>query len=356
MISKRKRTWFLLLLVLPATASLSESTTPPDEDALSLRPRPPVVLAGRELRVLVDGPAQAEIQWQLGKETVVAADNVRLDVDGRGVVRVEAPKVRQRARLTLVAIAPDESRASVEVVFYPARLLGRFLEPLKELEIGLIESDGALAEALRAEGVNVQPLETDLQRNAFNGDALLIGAPKNAEELTAICESFAERCRAGLDLVVINPPDGWSWSQVSAKQAELCGEPRADEGFRRIVNAADLGKGPWPVILTSSAEAESLLWIPPASPAESGTGNTSTDDPAPAGTAGEAKIKSTPQTVSALVLRKAMGEGRLYVATFAELDSAGESALGRTVLCEILATLPSAPTAEREGARARSQS
>jgi hypothetical protein len=114
----------------------------------------------------------------------------------------------------------------------------------------------------------------------------------------------------------MNPPAGWSdygVKSVAGEQA-LAAQPNLTSGFGRIIDANDLGRGPWKNFVQVRSPAVVLAWVRAASNRSAAQG-------------GDRR---------GIVVARQVGRGSAFVAVMPQLDDPVRDAAGRFVLNEAI--------------------
>jgi len=335
----------------PATAPVSQAA-PAASVLLDLAPgageasafakasadKPPLrFLAGTQLAVTVAAGAGEQGrsgQWQFafgqGQE-VLAGGAFQLDDSRQGRFRLTLPDVRHRTACSLM-VSVSRAAAKREVVVYPSAPLAVAADRLRSLRVAVMDGTGRVQAALAAEKVAFEKMETDIERTVFDGDLVILAGFMDARALRAECLDLDERIKAGMAVLILNPPSGWlAWkTRRQDLAAPISGEPHAAKDFGQIFQASDLGRGPWQSFIEVGGDAVHLVWIEP----DAGGGN---------GTA------SRPTAARPLVGARLVGRGRLMVAILTEAADPATNAVGRTALDELLLWLVRAKSPNGNG-------
>ena len=281
------------------------------------------VLAGSSANFFLFGRAGSTTPWQFGVRGVVLTQGrVTFDRDGLGRCRLVMPTVRHRMRCRFVLPSLRGPAVGRDVVVYPARMLSNVQKSLSDLDIGVLDSKGRIARALTAEQVVFQHLRTQLQEEAFDGDMLILGGFQRAPPLIETCRTMLQRVRRGMIAIVINPPAAWrafGIERVELKPPLAVGATSA-KGFATVLQAEDIGRGPWTSALRSTGGAKALVWV--------------SRRPATSRASRPARPASRPAAKQLLILARRIGKGWVITALLPQLDGPADNAVGRAALDE----------------------
>ncbi|MCY2930758.1 MAG: hypothetical protein NTV86_14930 [Planctomycetota bacterium] len=235
-----------------ATAGERQASAPAPEPAvhatmeLHEKVQPTLHLMGRQrLQIRLIAPEASKARWALayGRESLASGD-VLAGPDAGGEAAFEAPDVRVRAACTLHVRLAAGRAVSRPIVVLPGGMLAASAARLSELRIGLIDPTGGLAHALRAEGATCQNLATDLAADVFAGELVVLAGPR----LEEACRRLAARIQAGMTLLLINPPEGWSrWGLAVQKLSPAASGPVAlAKGVCTVLQAGPRALAPVP--------------------------------------------------------------------------------------------------------------
>ncbi len=297
---------------------------------------PTMVLSGTELAVLVDGAPSGLATWQVACAGVVLKQGkIPLDADGRGKVRIVAPDVRHRAECELRLTCGDQARTR-RIVVFPTGRLADSAGLLARLGLGIVDETGSVQAAVKADGGVAQNLPTQLAEEAFTGKVVVLAGFKRPELLAITCRRFESRLKAGLSLVIVNPPVGWRrWGVEYVSLATPAKAPgRLAEEFGGLTQAADLGSGPWQGFLKGPTGATEIAWFPQVIEAPK------KDKPK------KDKPNSSKPLRRSLALVVKVGKGRAIVMALPQMkrlpsDAVGRSMLNDTILWILGVHLPS---------------
>ncbi len=295
------------------------STRPASVISLNVK-RPPAttqpavaVLAGDEVSVNLTGPPDADCTWRLAYgDQVVTGERLVLGVAGTGRFKFVVPDVRTRAecKLTVSSGLNTDGRG---LTAFPRARLALASKWIKTLKLGVIDDTGLVCKTLAAEGVACENLSTRLQRDAFDGGAVIIAGRPDRIVLDDLCLRFQSRVKSGMFLMVVNPPEEWSLRGVSRRN--LTPKTGYQAGFVKTfgweIKPKDLGRGPWPVVLSATKQWRTLIWI--ESPARRND-------------------KHELQPKHPLVACRRIGRGQVIAATLPQLANPLNDAVGRGVL------------------------
>ena len=220
-----------------------------------------VMSAGRMVVVVVDKP-EAIVHWQFGyQDTVITAGEVRLDMDGVGLIKLAIPEVRARLECSLL-LTGQSHRARRQLVIYPPSRLKMAVGRLTQLRIGVLDPHGRMQRHLTAADVPYDDLRTSLALRAFDGE-LLIVADQQADVSGEIVQSLEDRLKGGMAVLWLNPPAGkgqWGFRGVT-EDPPISQPVELADGMNQSIRADDLGAGPWPVTLRASGKGTPLMWL-----------------------------------------------------------------------------------------------
>lgn len=276
------------------------------------------VLAGTVLSARVRGQVDGRATWALAYgDDVLAHGAVRLDAAGCGLVRIAAPDVHTRTVCRLL-VRSEGGDDAVDVEVFPALLLASVAQRLAGIRVAVADPTGNVAAALRAEGLAVEPMETDIEKRVFDGDVAVLAGYHRPDALEAMCRALDGRLRRGMTLVALNPPPAWqAWGFGLRNLPESrVGRPVPATVFRQILQPGDIGTGHWTAALQVPDDAVPLVWLETEDAPPS---------PVPPG-----------QAADALVAAGRVGRGRLIVGVLPELADPQADAVGRCVLGEML--------------------
>jgi len=324
----------------PTPSPLPQTEAVPAGVLLDLAPNaggaPPLrFLAGTSLAVTVAaGPGEQgrSGQWQFAfGQQVLAGGAFQLDESRQGRFSLTLPDVRHRTACSLT-VSVSRTAAKREVVVYPSAPLAVAADRLRSLRVAVMDATGRVQAALAAEKVAFERMETDIERAVFDGDLVILAGFTDARALRAACMGLDERLKAGMAVLILNPPSGWqAWETRRRDLATpINGDPHAAKDFGQIFQAPDLGRGPWQSFIEVGGDAVHLVWVEP----DAGGGN---------GTA------SRPTAARPLMGARLVGRGRLVVAILTEAADPATNAVGRTVLDELLLWLVRAKSPDGNG-------
>lgn len=281
------------------------------------------VLAGEEMTVRLQAAAPGSLEWQLGYDKVrVKHGNISLDRHGAATLRLKLPQVRHRAVFELLVLGGGEA-ISREVTVFPAVVLDRWAAKLAAWDLGAVDPDGAVTKALAAEQVTPAPLDSQLTRDSFTGDAVVLAGLADPADLAEQCRRFSGRLADGMQMLVVNPPPGWEYAGVRSVERPKppAGGVRLAAAMGRWMAPADLGTGPWRQVLAAeSGVAGHLVWLEIKRP------RNGEDD--------AADVVRYP-----LAVQRRIGRGHLVAASLPQLRLCVSDAVGRRALCQLILIL-----------------
>jgi len=275
-----------------------------------------VALCGAPASVLVTARANSRAGWVLAYgKNVLARGPMKLDADGRGKVSFALPDVRHRAECRLI-VMDGKAAADRKIILLP-KMLSPSRDELHKLGIGVIDPTGHVQAALAAEGIKAENLQTDLSQAAFAGGLVIISGFKANDELAVVCRRLTERVKKGLNVLILNPPVGFSaWGFKHAKLSKsVKGGIRLAKGFGVVIRPRDMGSGPWQSFIRFK-NGRPLVWF---------------QTPAPATQSRPSKDRPPRCTVVAGTNGL---KGRVVIAVMPQLRSPDKDAVGRCLLNE----------------------
>jgi hypothetical protein len=271
------------------------------------------VLGGDEVSVNLTGPTDADCTWRLvyGDQMVVA-ERLVLGGAGTGRFKFVMPDVRTRAECKLTASSGLNTDRRGLTAFPRARLAVAS-KWIKTLKLGVVDDAGLVCKTLADEGVACENLSTRLQRDAFDGGAVIIAGCRDRIVLGDLCLRFQSRVSSGMFLMVVNPPEKWSLRGVSRRS--ITPKMGYQVGFVNTfgweIKPKDLGCGPWPVVLSATNQWRTLIWIESTPKRDE---------------------KQKMQSRHPLACYRRIGRGQVIAATLPQLASPLSDAVGRGVL------------------------
>jgi len=266
-----------------------------------------MALGGRTLAVSVTGDPGARCTVQLGyQDTVVRQATVSLDPRGLGSSTIALPDVRARVACALAVVGrPKLSRT---VIVYPSAPLAGAARMLGEQRLGVLDERGRLQSVLRSQGTPFEDLSTRLLADSFDGRIVLIAGVADPNVLCDLCRRFESRARNGLRLILLDPPDAWRGWGAGVRRLD---PPRPapvvlSKELAASLVAEDLGNGPWQRALHLEPPWRVLARV-------------------------RLPDGERSKTPTALIVERALGKGRVAVATLPCVEDPRTDAVGRSV-------------------------
>jgi len=283
------------------------------------------VLGATSFGVLLRGRPNSVALWQFGyRKEVLVQRRARFDALGRSGLRLVAPDVRHRAVCDFALRDPQNGWLRRGLAVYPAGMLASAGGRIRRWRIGVIDESSSVAAALRAERIVFADLRTRLERDAFRGGMVILNGFRSSNELTEHCRSLKGRIQGGLDLLIVNPPSGWSGFGI--RRVELKAPRRAPlelaDDLQTVILPEDIGEGPWSAALSVDGERNTLAWLLTADRAQAASG--------------PATRPSRERPQYPMIVAGRRGGGRLVVALLPQLAAADRDAVGRTMFNELI--------------------
>lgn len=209
------------------------------------------------LAVLVSGPPGAKGRWQFGyQDVVIAHGSVQLDAQGLGQIKLLVAPVRARLECTL--LVTDGRRSTMNVVVFPRSRLEHNRRGIEALSLAAVDPRGLLHKALVEEGVAFADATASPADDDSAAAVMIVGGYDDPAALAQLCRGLDRRVRAGMDLIVLDPPPLWSGWGLSVEAGDLSGPVLLDKRLGQALETADLGRGPWPATIKGGT---ALAWV-----------------------------------------------------------------------------------------------
>jgi len=273
-----------------------------------------LALSDSIVQVTVTGEPNEACLWQLGYGgTVLAQSGMTLDSGGTGQLNLVVPDVKTRAECMLLLESAGR-QVKCQMVILPARRLDQSVERINKLRIGVADSSGTIQQAFKAEGADVENIDSQAALESFDGGAMFLAGFRDAQALDEACKSLTSDIEGGMYTVVVNPPVGWYHWGVAPQTVEDKLDLAAEfaKNFGMLVQPEDLGDGPVQTALKADAQWRPLVWLKDISEDET-----------------KARVHYP------LIVERQMGKGRVIAVMMEQMENPLEDPAGRGILGEL---------------------
>ena len=342
----------MLLLGTLCTCAVAQTSGPATGPMPALELRlpteersPALALGGQEIAIILQAGGRGRVDWQLMHQAKVLQSG-RIVPDARAQAKLVfiAPDVRNRTRIQIRLVDLGKEFAQ-EIDLLPAGVLGRQREFLKRLPLGVLDSSGQVARLLEAQNVAFEDLQPQLKRDYFDGGLLILSGFQRAAVLDDVLGRFDARIRAGMGVLIVNPPMGLKSNVPHPMPLDV---PPAGVAYL----AADLESSVVPGDLHLGSHRRCLATWPFDRPLVWVEGRRRLDLPIPLPAhLGWMVVPVTAPTQTSLVAARRVGKGIVVVADLPLLENCGKDPLAQTLLSEFMLWVVQDRTSSQEPLR-----